>query len=151
MSCLKSQIVVEGSGVPITQENLVEFHLLYSGPLHSSGYDLSRAEKHSIRKVFHSQLRRLWETQPNLHERAVVGGYGIHSEQMQGRPAVELSNPEAFLKGIEEMGRNWNRSGFNFLPLVTARHCLRCTLEILFLRIEEKNYILQGADIDGRL
>jgi hypothetical protein len=28
---------------------------------------------------------------------------------------------------------------------------LRCSLEILFLRAEEKNFILQGGDIDGRL
>jgi hypothetical protein len=60
-----------GSGEPIGSENLVEFHLLYSGPLHSAGQENPRKEKHAIRKVFHSQLRRLWETHPNLRYRAV--------------------------------------------------------------------------------
>lgn len=49
------------------------------------------------------------------------------------------------------MGRNWSRNGFHFLPLVTKRVVLRCNVDILFLRAEEKNYVLQGGDIDGRL
>src|SRR5271166_4796740 len=52
-----------GSAPPIEKENLVEFHLLYSGPLHSNG---DRKEKHAIRKVFHFQLQQLWHLDLNL-------------------------------------------------------------------------------------
>lgn len=52
---------------------------------------------------------------------------------------------------MQALGNSWSRYGFNFVPLVTAELCLRCSLDILFLRVEEKNYILQGGDIDGRL
>lgn len=49
----------------------MEFHLLYTGPLHSAGSENRVAEAHSIRRVFHQQLKRLWTTHPNLREMAV--------------------------------------------------------------------------------
>jgi hypothetical protein len=132
----------------------VEFHLLYSGPLHSAG---DRQEKHTIRKVFHSQLRQLWWTHPNLKERAVHRGALARAKEISDDPRyateipADFSDDEAFQKGLNDFGDNWNRNGFSFLPLVTEALCLRCSLDILFLRREEKNYILQGGDIDGRL
>jgi len=142
-----NEFVEIGSGVPIASEGLVEFHLLYSGPLHSTGYENPRKEKHSIRKVFHSQLRHLWETHPNLRERAQgEGEIGITMETAAAMPKAEL-----FQRGVRGLGANWSRGGFNFVPLVTRKHCLRCGLDILFLRAEERNYVLQGGDIDGRL
>jgi hypothetical protein len=125
----------------------VEFHLLYSGPLHSGGSENSRKEKHAIRKVVHSQLRQLWSIHPNLRERAVGhGGIGLTQETEKAMPSDEL-----FQRGVQEIAANWNRNGFNFLPLVTEKLCLRCSLEILFLRRDERNYVLQGGDIDGRI
>jgi hypothetical protein len=64
--------VVYGSQEPIEAENLVEFHLLYSGQLHSAGRP---TEKHAIRRIFHSQLRQLWGTNSNLKE--MVARYGM--------------------------------------------------------------------------
>jgi hypothetical protein len=147
-----------GSNEPIESENLVEFHLLYSGPLHSGGSHNPREEKHSIRKVFHSQLKRLWHTHPNLRRLA-------HTEASRAIP-IRLAGNIAFLAelnaksaterddwymkfGLKEIGEKWSRGKFNFVPLITEEYCLRCSLEILFLRAEEKNYILQGGDIDG--
>jgi hypothetical protein len=66
-------------------------------------------------------------------------------------PPPALSVDDAVQKGLMEQATNWNRNGFNFLPLVTEDLCLRCSLDILFLRREEKDFILQGGDIDGRL
>jgi hypothetical protein len=125
----------------------VEFHLLYSGPLHSGGSEASRKEKHVIRKIFHTQLRYLWATHPNLRERAEGEG----SISITRKDADELPREELFQRGVQEIGRNWNRNGFNFLPLVTESLCVRCSLDILFLRREHKNFILQDGDIDGRL
>ncbi len=135
------------TGEPIESENLMEFHLLYSGPLHSGGSEVSRKEKHAIRKVFHVQLRHLWATHANLRERAETeGAIGITQKDADERPREEL-----FQRGLQHIGSNWNRNGFNFLPLVTEALSVRCSLDILFLRREHKNFILQDGDIDGRL
>jgi hypothetical protein len=143
----QDEFVIFGSREPITAENRVEFHLLYNGPLHSAGYELQRSEKHSIRRSFHPQLKRLWRTTPNLYQMAVEHAYNNpHSS-----PDTAQSKDEIFCMGLEEIGRNRNRNGFNFIPLVTSPMCLRCSLDILFLRAEEKDYVLQGGDIDGRL
>jgi hypothetical protein len=148
-----AQYIEVGSGVPIEDsDNLVEFHLLYSGPLHSAGHALARKEKHSIRQAFHSQLKHLWATNPNLRRRAEVEGRHAYAAEIHGNAAApQVSPEEAIAKGLHAMAAEWSRNGFNFLPLVTRILALRCSLEILFLRVEEKNYVLQGGDIDGRL
>src|ERR1700722_5931508 len=90
-----------GSGLPIERENLVEFHLLYSGPLHSAGYDLARKEKHAIRQVFHSQLKHLWATNSNLRRRAEIEGRHAYAMAIQGNVAApELSADDAIAKGL---------------------------------------------------
>lgn len=151
-----------GSGAPIESESLVEFHLLYTGPLHSGGHELARNEKHAIRKVFHPQLERLWRTNPNLVRLAdrYAGLAFMELPEMKSDPhfPVRFQNKPApekkqFLTelGFKSIGSKWNRGAFNFIPLVTEEYCLRCSLDILFLRAEEENFILQGGDIDGRL
>ena len=143
-----------GSGEPIEGDNLVEFHLLYSGQLHVDGRP---TEKHAIRKVFHSQLRQLWLTNPKLKERTVMRGALARAQEISTNPRyatetpVEFTDDDSFKLGLQDLGTNWNRNGFNFIPLVTEPLCLRCSLDILFLRREEKNFIFQGGDIDGRL
>ena len=144
-----------GSGEPIESENLVEFHLLYEGQLHTDGSENARAEKHRIRRVFHQQLKRLWFTNPNLRRMAQMTG-GPHYMQewvkAHGDSMPEIpSEDEQVRLGAEYLSRNWDICGFKFLPLVTSELFLRCQLEILFLRMEEKNWILQGGDIDGRV
>jgi hypothetical protein len=138
-----------GSAPPIEKEHLVEFHLLYSGPLHSNG---DRKEKHIIRKVFHSQLRQLWHFDSNLRQMAERWGRSDYANELHGvSDAPPISTDDAIIKGLLNKGKEWNRNGFNFLPLVTKAAVLRCSLDILFLRAEEKNYVLQGGDVDGRI
>ncbi|HEY5175928.1 MAG TPA: hypothetical protein VII95_10235 [Terriglobales bacterium] len=132
----------------------MEFHLLYTGPLHSAGSENHVAEGHSMRKVFHRQLQRLWNTHPNLREMAVSKASDfVADEANKGNFDVPSpsSRDEAIRLSLRAMGNTWNGFGFNFIPLVTADLCLRCSLDILFLRVEEKNYVLQGGDIDRRL
>jgi hypothetical protein len=149
---VESSLTVIGSGEPISQENLVQLHLLYSGPLHPSG---NTTEKLAIRRVFHSQLSRLWEVNPNLKlmaQRIGLNDYLTESAQTKSEfSSADISPAEAVRRGLQVMGRNWNRNEFNYVPLVTAELCLRCKLDILFLRMEERDYVLQGGDIDGRL
>jgi hypothetical protein len=49
------------------------------------------------------------------------------------------------------MGQQWNRCGFNFVPLVTPKLALRCSLDITLLRPEEDRFIFRQGDIDGQL
>jgi hypothetical protein len=144
-----SLYIEKGSADPPESENLVEFHLLYSGQLHSHG---GRQEKHAIRRVLHGQLRQLWNTHPNLRELAEGYGRAAYIDEIRGmdNPAA-LSEADARQKGFADISSRWNRNGFDFLPLVTKKLCLRCNLEILFLRREEKNFVLQDGDIDGRI
>jgi hypothetical protein len=148
---VESTLTVNDSGDPLSQENLVQFHLLYSGPLHSNG---SPREKLAIRRALHPQLKRLWETNSSLVRLAQIEGQksAVREAYKQNEAGVPPSTSQEFFpKGIAAMGRNWNRGGFDYVPLVTEEYCLRCCLDILFLRVEERDYILQGGDIDGRL
>ena len=60
--------------------------------------------------------------------------------------------PEQHIElGLRHLSEQWQRCGYNFVPLITADACRRCSLDILFLRPEEGQNILQGGDIDGRI
>ncbi len=143
-----------GTGEPIEKEYLVEFHLLYAGELLGSGNKKPRPdEKHSLRRKFHPQLRRLWECSKNLNYFAQSRSLSLWQEK---HPDIDLQTLAADkfrlrLAGIESISYQWERAGFNFVPLVTENLCLRCRIEILFLRPEEKQYIMKSADLDARL
>lgn len=51
----------------------------------------------------------------------------------------------------DKITKQWERCGYHFWPLVTEAHCLRCALDILFLRPEESGMLIQSGDIDARL
>jgi hypothetical protein len=144
-----------GTGEPIESENLVEFRLLYRGELLPSANSKRRAdEKHQIRQQLHPQLRRLWSVKEGLRTLAYRRG-GLQQEGVSFR--VNYSKPsqaeldDAYNRGIAEIGKNWNSAGFDFVPLVTDEFALRCSLNILLLRPEEKKYIFTQGDIDGQL
>jgi hypothetical protein len=140
-----------GTGDPIESENLVEFRLLYSGLLLGASRNNTRAsEKHELRRAFHPQLRRLWATNRNLiglaehwAPRYAVKHFG------EGAPPIPHEDYKKL--GIKAMSEEWERFGYHFVPLVTDQFTLRCKLDILFLRPEERRYVMQGGDLDARL
>jgi hypothetical protein len=145
---LSAQTIIN-RGERIEGYNLVEFRLIYEGVLPSSaGSSRHSEEKHQIRKSFHPQLRRLWKVKPGLQQLAAQWGtwavskYG-HEKYPRGNPWPEI--------GLIAMGENWNRNGFDFVPLVTEKIALRCSVDILLLRPEERKYIFEQSDIDGQL
>lgn len=154
VSNISESFYERGWADPKGWENLVEFHLLYSGPLHSGDFSGSVKEKHAIRKAFHPQLRRLWNTDPKLLQLAKFDGVKAWNEPNHSRPHPigDLSPEQLREMGLKWRASMWTRNGFNFIPLVQESFALRCSLDILFLRVEkEKNFILQGGDLDGRL
>jgi hypothetical protein len=65
----------------------VEFRLLYEGELlPSAGTNKRTAEKHAIRRAFHPQLRRLWNTNSNLISWPKIGRLFIRRSILGGTP-----------------------------------------------------------------
>jgi hypothetical protein len=140
-----------GTGEQIKETDLVEFRLLFSGELPSTGNKSSPSEVHGIRRQFHPQLRRLWGAEANLRELASRNILGDDPRPINQRPQP-ITEPEQFEFGIKAIGANWSRAGFDWVPLVTPNMTLRCSIDILLLRpdIEEK-YVMMRGDIDGQV
>lgn len=135
----------------IEQEDLMEFRLLYQGELLPSGNKNTRpAEKHAIRRVFHHQLRRQWAVHGGLNEQARSAGVKCFLDQgltMSTLPAME----ELVRRGIESIGQQWARFGYNFVPMVHDKSFVRCALDILILRPEDRKLIFCQGDLDGQV
>jgi hypothetical protein len=116
-------------------EGNVEFHLTYEGRLLGAS---EAKHKHAIRKVFHRQVRRLWDTHPYL----ITAKFGKW-DGAEHVPADTLMRDG--LAMLYPMGN------YHFVPLVTQRLFLTCSLDILFLRSDPPGSVLQSGDIDNRL
>jgi hypothetical protein len=139
---------IKGNGERIEEENLVEFRLLYEGELRPTSNKGHPEETHAIRRSFHPQLRRLWKINQNL--KTMAQNEGLKESQRTG-PATRLTMDEYFDLGVKNMGRNWNKADYDLVPLVTFDMVLRCSLDILLLRPEGRQYISNQGDIDGQL
>lgn len=105
----------------------MEFSLIYQGSLKSNG---TTAQKQEIRRVFHPQLKALWQQIPlnSFHEL-------LQEDPAQGNVSI--------LKKVGD---------FTFAPLVSEILKLSAELDIIFLRPEAPGFLItQGGDIDNRL
>lgn len=138
-----NRVVLKDDPYHQDSEDMVEFRLTYEGQLLGSSRTDTRAQhKHEIRRVFHSQLKRLWQVSPYLQ--------GLTD------PPIELL--EINLQGIARRPRvhalaeRFSRCGYNFVPLVTGDLGITFVgLEILFLRTDPPGNVIQSGDIDNRL
>jgi hypothetical protein len=103
----------------------MDFRLTYDGPLPSAGNNSTRKnEKHEIRMSTHPQLCELWRTNPALKD----------------------------LQGMWQKDCLINVGHWRFLPLVSSRRHLHCSLKILFLRPGPPGKLVsEGGDIDNRI
>lgn len=136
----------------------MQFRLLYSGRLLGASKDTPRAShKHEIRCDLSPQLKRLWETKPNLKRAARYQAQGWLEKHPDDQKAIEQlpSDGEIYETlcgyGLDYMAQRWARAGQGFIPLVTGEMGLRCKIDVLFLRPEEPGMIIKGADLDNRL
>jgi hypothetical protein len=138
------RIVVYDTGRQV-EGKCVELRLLYSGDqLFANG---DAAQKHAIRRVFHPQLKQLWNTNPSLRKMAALRG-ACHLPT-----GTDLNGKEDEARGafFNWMGSRYPRGSFQFVPLVEQELCLRVSLDILFLRRDQHPLIQGGGDIDNRL
>jgi hypothetical protein len=119
----------------------MQFRLTYEGLLLAGTSSNPRAQhKHEIRRIFHPQLRRLWEISPHLS--------GMRHPPLN---LVELNRgkDESRVDGLAE---KWARCGYHFVPLVTEDLSVsECALDILFLRPDAPGSLISSGDIDNRL
>ena len=98
----------------------MKFRLTYNGNVFSS--HSKKEHKHAIRKVFHSQLKRLLD-------------HRVHKSVMEAQP-VNLGF----------------HSTYNFIPLIwKLKYPPECNLDILFLNRHSPGKPIHAGDIDNRL
>jgi hypothetical protein len=137
----------------------VQFRLLYSGELLSvqSG-KTHAAHKHRVRRAIHPQLRRLWEARKPLRGYAGLKAPWWINEHPEAQVTAPEGSPfsdegwdteEMRQLGIKYLAEKWARCGRGFIPLVTEEMCLRCSLDILFLRTDVAGRVLQSRARSG--
>lgn len=122
----------------------MEFRLIYHGrlPAQSSGGGGAHIEqKHSIRREFHAQLKELWRQNAFLRKRAA----SRHIVEEGEKRVSDRTN-------LDIIADEHRLSGYRFVPLVSEREGLACSLDVLFLRRDHPgNLIRSGGDIDNRI
>lgn len=108
----------------------VEFRLTYEGPLPADG---DANDKRAIRSKLHPQLRELWRVDPHLSNWPPFDGQRFRTK------AAEIAHDYAI-------------GDYNFVPLVTEKLGMMCSLDILFFKRGELGAIVKtGGDLDNRM
>lgn len=124
-------------------ESLMQFRLIYDGPLWATTPGNSRAEhKHDIRKIIHRQLRELWQTQQPMK--------GIFNHKIP--MTVYPQGKQDWFRKLDKIADRHCCGQFRFVPLISEQLGLACALDILFLRRENPGELLDhGGDLDNRM
>ena len=137
--------ILSGDKLP-EGDDVLEFRLLYEGAVLSASRINTRAgEKHMLRKEFHKQLKRLWETKYPLIGRTAP---------TIPRPLNAVNSPTiegGFLAYRDVVADKFSYHGYKFVPIVTEDLFLTCSLAFLWLRPEEPKLLMQGGDLDNRI
>lgn len=136
----------------------MRFRLVYQGPLQSKQRDAvdgqrdpTAAHTHAIRRQFHAQMKRLWETNKFLSEYRVwrsdfVGPHPLHDGA--ARWGGDPNEQEPLADVVADLYRE---NGYRFLPLVREDWRLLCDLHVLFLRHDIPGGVIHAGDIDNRI
>ncbi len=137
---------------PIEEENLMEFRLLYQGELPPSANKPRPRQKHAIRRAFHPQLRELWRTRPNLRRLAFDLCVKYDAQPpTRSDPSRVPTAEERHEHFIGVVGKQFNRVGYDCVPLVLPEFALQCSVDILLLRPENYQLFSEWADLDGQV
>jgi hypothetical protein len=124
----------------------MEFRLVYQGELlaEKSFDDVRQSRlkhKQSIRRCFHKQLQELWNIDPRLKH--IAAGF---TETRDASTGITTR-----VTHLEEIGKAHEIGRIKWVPLITDRWGIACSLNILFLRHEPKGGIIQSGDLDNRI
>ena len=131
----------------------MRFRLLFSGEIKAhKELDIKPPHKHAIRTYLSPQLKRLWETKEGLRRYASVTGAKARGERGEIYPEGTLYGEANRLAGLEHLADLHKKLSTRFIPLIVPAFCLRCRIDVLFLRPEDTpNHILQSGDLDNRV
>lgn len=139
--------------------SLMKFRLHYDGPLRPSQPAGSHNQKkqkslshhkQSIRKVFHRQLKELWETNETLKNLRVCKTCGpFHSPPSQ--PQLGGLGRHEYVHVSEYMKGQFDMFGYSFMPLAAKEFSLLVDLDVLFLRKDDPGNAFHAGDIDNRI
>jgi hypothetical protein len=104
----------------------------------------------AIRRVFHRQLKALWEVHPTLSRLMYCQNCGIQNNHIAEHLGTGIDGHElAHVK--DYISKRFKHNGFNFCPLACEEFSLSCTLDILFLRHGTPSGTISGGDLDNRV
>lgn len=112
----------------------MKFRLTYQGPLMSNS--AGAKHKHEIRRVFHQQLKEYWALHPWLKDGEMMNEYG---QKMEGKNLLEHRKSQ------------YQYFGYNFVPLVTAKSKLICSINVLYLCHGEPGSLIVSGDLDNKI
>jgi len=115
--------------------DMLEFRLIYQGLLLGSGPGRQRSEHvQHIRRYLHRQLVNLWTAKHPL----------------KGRIESYSAGGEIYRFGKDDLTNLYSLGNKRFLPVVSYRLELACSLDILLLR-RDLGTILESGDLDNRI
>ncbi len=94
----------------------MEFRLLFEGLVRPTGNKGHPGNTHAIRKMFHPQLRHLWQSRPSLRHLAEHWSLKLPEAIPTGYSSIDETLRISY--GYKAMGNNWDRAGFSCIPLV---------------------------------
>ena len=148
MVCFQSQPRTICNDPDTSWKDAMQFRLTYEGTLLASRtIDAPARAKHkqSIRKVFHKQLKNLWQQTPFL-------GRVVEDGHWTPFPDSPLSMPvEKGFTMAEHLASRFSCGPYRLVPLVIEDRSLICSLDILLLRPGKAGAILSSGDIDNRV
>lgn len=126
------------------EDAALEFRLTYEGPLtpdKNKGSPAQRGlratEKQRIRKVFHAQLKRLWEIAPALVDNGDSNSFLVTQHPIDHMPAA--------------LAEKFKRGAYRYVPLVTREIEVSCSIDVLCLRADGPGALISAGDIDNRM
>lgn len=138
----------------------MRFRLTYSGPLQATQRDAQATQrdpmalhKHSVRRVFHAQLKQLWATNKFLRDHKLAP-YQVNNPNYRYLPtdgAVWGDSRDQYRPMADVLADVYARDGYRFVPLVREDISLICNLHILFLRRDYPGSLLSAGDLDNRI
>ncbi|WP_425987749.1 hypothetical protein [Afipia sp. DC4300-2b1] len=137
----------------------MRFRLVYEGELKSgqkdpeaNQHDRLAQHKQSIRKVFHRQLKHLWQTNKFLSERKEHPIHRTADHRPVGDGAAYFGpNENEKIPLSDYTASLYEENGYRFVPLVREETSLLCSLNILFLRRDTPGSVISAGDLDNRI
>ncbi len=141
----------------------MRFRLTYEGPLRSTQGEARNGQreplaqhKHAIRKAFHAQLKKFWETNKFLRNCQV----GEDGPPLGAIPMNQVGQAGHWSDGTypqlrplaEYVAHSHRENNYRFVPLVCTDYELLCSLDILFLRRDfPLGALVHAGDLDNRI